>query len=152
MTKNKTPRNDATTSCGATEPVNCLLKEYNTNNGKMQPKIAPVLLHGRENALTAKQLAEMLGMTARQITAAVRHDRILCRIPILSATDGKRGFFLPDCNPQTGKIQIELQCEKLRRRAIRVLELLSVFSPCGEVDGQMNLFKEALNGEDKEQS
>lgn len=105
-----------------------------------QPIIAGMLMSGRENAQTARELAAALGTTERRITAAVRHDRLVCRIPILSTTNAPAGFFLPDSAPDAAAAQIAEQRERLLHRAKKILALVKVFGPA-EMDGQESLFE-----------
>lgn len=60
-----------------------------------KPIIAPLLQTGKGTAITGRELAQLLGLTARDITAAVERER-KDGSPICASTDADApGYYLP---------------------------------------------------------
>ena len=59
-------------------------------------RLLDVLPEGQENALTAKELATMLGTSSRMVTSAIQQlRREKLAICATCATDAQQGYFLP---------------------------------------------------------
>ena len=78
--------------------------------------IYELLTEGAENARTGRELAAVLGMNIRDITAQVEAERRAGK-PICAATGEKPGYFLP-ANTE----ELQRYCDALKSRAIEVFK------------------------------
>ena len=73
--------------------------------------IYEILLEGKENALTGKEICGILGIKARDLTAAVERERREGK-PICASTGSNPGYFLA-----ANRDEMERYCNALFRRA-----------------------------------
>lgn len=78
--------------------------------------ITELLNTGRENARTGQELADMLGITYRELTAAIERER-RAGAPICAATGRPQGYYIA-ANEQ----ELRTYCDQLRGRAIEVFK------------------------------
>lgn len=69
--------------------------EYSPLERDVQEPVCGFLLQGRENALTAREIARMMGCNHREVTRAVQRAR-LRGAAICSSTGNKPGYFLTE--------------------------------------------------------
>ena len=78
--------------------------------------ISEILSEGAENALTSREICEILHLSARELTAAVERER-RAGIPICASTGKNPGYFLA-----THKEEMNAYCNSLRHRAIEIFK------------------------------
>jgi hypothetical protein len=104
------------------EQANSLPSSDNTTTGKApQGWIESFLLHGRENAIPAKELCELTGLiNTRSLRAAIERERL--NVPILA---DEHGYYLPADDVAQAEMEIkqfiQRQTDRLasNRRAIK---------------------------------
>lgn len=73
--------------------------------------ISEILSPGAANALTGKEICNLLGITPRELTAAIERERRKGK-PICAATGGRPGYFLAE-----NREEMERYCRSLFHRA-----------------------------------
>lgn len=74
--------------------------------------IYEILSHGRENARSARELAQVLNIGRRGVSAMVERERRAGK-PICATTDSKApGYFIPETRGD-----MEMYCRRLQHRA-----------------------------------
>ena len=79
--------------------------------------IKELLKTGRDNAITGKELAQLLGLDGRTITALVEKER-LSGVPICAACDGRQGYYLAE-----NMIELQDYIGRLSHRATKMLNI-----------------------------
>jgi hypothetical protein len=94
--------------------ANSLPMSDNTTTGKApQGWIESFLLHGRENAIPAKELCELTGLiNTRSLRAAIERERL--NVPILA---DEHGYYLPAVDMAQAEMEIK---QFLRRQSDRL--------------------------------
>ena len=72
--------------------------------------ITDILLTGAENAQSGKELADRLGMTIRDFTEKIAHER-RCGHPICASQGENKGYYLA-----ANREEMERYCRSLERR------------------------------------
>lgn len=93
-------------------------------------KIAEFLANGRENARTARQLAEMTGCDARAITIQIEKERRE-GAPICAACGERPGYFIAETAEE-----LQAYCDQLKSRGMEIFKtrqaLIKVLRQYGE--------------------
>lgn len=97
-----------------------LLDAAGTKSGKRGTKgggmIQELLTQGRENARTARELADALGCTPRDITAAIERER-RAGAAICASCGNPQGYYLA-----ANEGELEIYCRRLKSRAIEIFK------------------------------
>lgn len=88
-------------------------------------KISRYLMQGKENAITANELALMLGLTRRQVVRLVELERNE-GIPILASKDGTRGgYYLPKNVAEIDEYIYKCKAKSMQTRGLYELMILN---------------------------
>ena len=97
MTSNKTTPTGAGTPARAATMDATMSYDHFSTKGKRNQPVADVLLHGADHAITAKDIAALLGWNVRAVTKEIQRER-LAGLPIAAC---QTGYFLPATADET---------------------------------------------------
>ena len=85
---------------------------------KKQGKIASLLSHGEQNAITSADLMKLAGLhSPRALRAGIEKERAAGAL-ILSTVRGHGGYYLPSTDPTQGREEIEAFIRTVHARAV----------------------------------